>query len=105
MRSNPCDSCPFRYDKPFQGLSLNRVIEIENSLHNDQFFSCHKYNDKKEKLACIGSVIYLEKNGGVFSNFTYRLAAMRGDFDLQKLNSKIPIVSSLEEFIAVATLR
>lgn len=105
MRNHPCDTCPFRSDIKFRGLSRKRAIEIENSLHNDHFFSCHKYIYKEEKLACIGSVLYLEKQEGVFSNFTYRLAALRGDFNLESLDYKTPIVSSLSEFLSVATIR
>lgn len=105
----PCDNCPFRSDKPFRGLTKKRVIEIDQAINNDRFFSCHKDIAKEKKRACAGSIIYLEKSSlGAFANVTYRLASMRGDFtpdQIKNLNlNSTPIVASLDEFIKVATI-
>lgn len=106
-RNKPCNDCPFRTDRPFRGLTKERAIEIHNSIHNDGFFPCHKYIDypNKDKRTCIGSVIYLENQNGVFCNWTYRVASLIcGDFDLETLDYSIPIASSLEKFISVSTI-
>lgn len=101
----PCKNCPFRTDKPFKGLTPDRAREIESSIKNDELFLCHQTInwELKDRTVCIGSVIYLESGEGVFSNWKYRVAALRGDFDLKELDYQFPVAKSLKEFIEVSS--
>jgi hypothetical protein len=99
----PCRNCPFRTDRPFRGLTRDRVVEIHQAIHDDSHFTCHKFIGKTHKKLCVGSVMYLTYTGDPFANLSYRLGAMRGDFYPEKINWEIPVAQNLEEFIDVAT--
>jgi len=105
MKYQPCKTCPFRTDKPFKGLTPDRAREIDKSIHEDELFLCHQTIDweLEDRTVCIGSVLYLEYGEGVFTNWKYRIAALRGDFNLKELDYEFPVAKSLKEFIEVSS--
>ena len=91
----PCGNCPFRRDIDFY-LAVDRRTEIVDFLLDDHSFICHKTLDKKVKQQCAGALISLAKDGRLFDNFLFRLAAMAGEFDPDKLILDSPILTPTE---------
>lgn len=78
-----CSNCPFRKDTLDGWLGEKRSIEILNSfLKENTIFPCHKTcnsskgkeRDIKKESACYGALNLLQKEKGLNSNFSIRLA-------------------------------
>lgn len=91
----PCGNCPFRRDKDFY-LPVERRAGIVESILDDHSFICHKTLDKRAKQQCAGALIALKKDGRLFDNFLFRLAAMVGAFEPEKLISDSPVLTIAE---------
>lgn len=102
----PCKNCPFRTDRHFKGLTPERAEEIDSSIKNDELFLCHQTMnwELKDRTVCIGSVLYLEFGKGVFANWKYRVAELRGDFNIKELDYSFPVAKSLKEFVEVSSI-
>lgn len=110
MPRTPCKTCPFRSDRVFP-LHPERLDSIIDSLKGDGFFPCHKtVNDSVEPpdtskaVACMGAALFMDEalrtDGGCLGNFSFRLAAMRGDFTVEDLDQPFPVYESVEQFRA-----
>lgn len=92
----PCKDCPFRTDHPIQ-LREGRMAGILNDvLHRDKTFACHKttHGAKREVSHCAGALIAHEKAGK--PNWIIRLAHQLGFCDPKKLNMKAPVGTEQE---------
>lgn len=103
----PCRNCPFRTDKIFP-LNQTRRSQIAQSLFNDADFPCHKtlgdvdqhQPSLENTRRCTGAAIFLEHSrpGGLFSNLSFRLAVMKGEFQPAKLDLNAPVARTRQEF-------
>ena len=106
----PCSNCPFRSDRPFGALSVERAEEIAIALHQDSTFHCHKTTGSDEEgrgvitknsKLCTGAAIFLENTrpGGMLANLGFRLGFMRGEIKPAQLSDRVPVYQTAEEFI------
>ena len=105
----PCRDCPFRTDRPFLGLSMERKADIA---YQQKIFACHKTTPETAEVdsvapqACAGFLItnFLELQSGLKTEqpaFTPMFfAAFLGFFKPQELDMSAPVFRSRAEFIA-----
>lgn len=76
----PCSNCPFLKSQKKVWLGKERATEINESIMSDKTFHCHQttMNKKTENKICAGSLILLEKEKGLKSNFVVRLGIYLG---------------------------
>lgn len=79
-KKKPCSNCPFLKTAQKGWLGKDRATEINEGVMNDKTFDCHKTttNQKIENKICAGSLILLEKEKGLNSNFIIRLGIYLG---------------------------
>lgn len=116
--TRPCESCPFRTDKPFY-LAPGRAREIADALEDDQTFHCHKTidygreddvddewdDDGEDRLRvpgeqeahCAGALIVLEKMDR--PNQMMRIFERIGGYDRTKLDMNAPVPDTLDEWV------
>jgi hypothetical protein len=104
-KTEPCDNCPFRSDKPFH-LRPGRVKEIMRSLVRGDF-PCHKttvHRESKEggdrvvtdkSLHCAGALILLEKLEQ--PSQMMRICERMGMYDRTKLKMNAPVYDNWRE--------
>lgn len=108
--ARPCDSCPFRTDRP-GFLHRSRAEEIAEALFDlDQTFACHKtvdydddgeWEDDRERgytatHHCAGAMILMERAGR--ANQMMRIGERVGFYDRNKLDMRSPVFETREEF-------
>jgi hypothetical protein len=110
--TKPCDTCPFRTDKPFY-LNPERAEEIANGLLNNVTFSCHKTVDYSkgdddeygecehirdaEEQHCAGALIVLERLNRPHQ--LMRIYERLGGYDRTKLDMESPVYDTFEDWI------
>lgn len=110
----PCNTCPFRSDAPFHGLSEERALEIASALMADSAFHCHNTVDysrsssgrvTKDSTLCTGAAIFLEqvRPGGLRANLAFRLAVMTKKLHPDELSDQVPVYESIDDFLEGAT--
>lgn len=78
-KKKPCANCPFKKDTLKGWLGKERATEINRDVMTDKTFHCHKtLQDKSNKKICAGSMILLEKQKGLDSNFIFRIGKHLG---------------------------
>lgn len=96
----PCRNCPFTKGCTKNWLGEERAREIAETGLNDETFACHETtHGKGDYSQCAGALILTEKNGGVYQNFLFRLAAMGGIFKKEKLTDFDRVFDTIEEMV------
>ncbi len=104
----PCNNCPFLIGQNY-ALHPQKVDNILRDIQGDEGFVCHKTVDysndwtgeiRLSSRVCFGAALFLEQiqPGGCFSNTTFRLSAMAGDFEPEDLRQDDSVYSSIEDF-------
>ncbi len=93
-----CNNCPFLKDTLKGWLGKEKTREIVNAIKNDKTFHCHKTLDGNEKI-CAGSLILLDKEQDIKSNFTIRLAIMTKQFAEIPKSEYGKVFDTAKEFI------
>lgn len=99
----PCSDCPFKKDGTMlKSLGRKRIEEIlEDVLHSDGFFSCHKtvnYSEFRESLQegekfCAGALIAIEKANRGNANKNTRIAQYFGIYNPDELEDKEVVIN------------
>lgn len=110
----PCSNCPFRKEG---GIPLveGRLEGIVESLHDNNFFACHKtinheeqfneegeFHSLVESQFCAGALLYLEKCDN--PNVQMRIAMRLGKYDPDKLEGHDEVIEPFE-FSGTALLK
>ncbi len=88
-----CDECPWRKDVPAGKFPPERYAALEKTCEQgfNPIFACHKTPDEAPQ-ACVGFLMV----DGVM-NFSVRVAALNGKFDVSKLEASGPLYESFAD--------
>lgn len=90
-----CRECPWLRETPIGRFPVERFVELSDTARQgfNGVFACHKSPDDQEQ-ACAGYLLVAGMN-----NWTVRLAAIRGRFDLAEISASGPLYDSYAEML------